>query len=137
MSGKIFFDTNVVVYAATNNDARAPLAQAFLAAGGSISAQVLNEFANTARRKLERSWPEVIDAVRTLRALCTECLPVTEQTHEAATRIARRLGYSFYDSLIIASALEAKCTTLLTEDMQHGQVIDRRLIIANPFRSSV
>ncbi len=87
MSGKIFFDTNVVVYAATNNDARAPLAQAFLAAGGSISAQVLNEFANTARRKLERSWPEVIDAVRTLRALCTECLPVTEQTHESATRI--------------------------------------------------
>jgi predicted nucleic acid-binding protein len=137
MSGKKFFDTNVLVYAATNNDTRALSAQAFLAEGGSISVQVLNEFANTARRKLERSWPEVIDALAALRVLCTECLPITEQTHDSATRIAQVLGYSFHDSLIIASALEANCTTLLTEDMQCGQVIDGRLTIQNPFRNSV
>ncbi len=135
MNGKKFFDTNVVLYAATDNDARTTLAQAYLAEGGTISEQVLNEFANMARRKLERSWPQVTDALRILRALCTECLPITERTHDAATRIAQRLGYSFYDSLIIASALEAKCTMLLTEDMQHGQIIDGRLTIVNPFRN--
>jgi predicted nucleic acid-binding protein len=40
---------------------------------------------------------------------------------------------TFYDALIVASALEAGCTTLLSEDIQDGRVIDGRLTIRNPF----
>jgi len=47
--------------------------------------------------------------------------------------IAQRYQFSFYDSLIIASALEAGCITLYSEDMQHEQVIEKRLTIRNPF----
>ena len=62
-------------------------------------------------------------------------LPITLATHEAALGIAARFGYRIYDSLIIASALEAACATLYSEDMQDGQVIEGRLTIRNPFRS--
>ena len=105
-----------------------------LAEGGAISVQVLNEFANVARRKLRMSWPEVARAVDAVRAFCPPPLSITVGTHEAALGIAGRLGYRFYDSLIIASALEANCATLFSEDMQDGQVIDGRLTIRNPFR---
>jgi predicted nucleic acid-binding protein len=47
--------------------------------------------------------------------------------------IAERYGFSFYDSLIISSALQSGCTVLYSEDMQHGQKIDGQLLISNPF----
>jgi predicted nucleic acid-binding protein len=53
--------------------------------------------------------------------------------HEAALSIAARLHYQLYDAMIIAAALEAGCVTLYSEDLQHGQVIERRLTIRNPF----
>ena len=56
------------------------------------------------------------------------------ETHDEALRLAERYGYSISDSLILASALEAGCETLWSEDMQHGLKIDGRLRIANPFR---
>jgi predicted nucleic acid-binding protein len=94
---------------------------------------VLNEFAQTAKRKLHKSWPEIRLTLAAFRVLCAECLTLTEQTHDAAVRIAERYGYGFYDSLILASALEANCETLLSEDLQDGQVVDDRLTIRNPF----
>jgi predicted nucleic acid-binding protein len=133
MSGKVFLDTNILIYAATSSDDRSVCAQAALANGGSISVQVLNEFAQTARRKLNRSWPEIRSTLSAFRILCAECLPITEHTHDSALQIAQRYEYGLYDSLILASAIEAKCKTLLSEDMQHGQVIDGRLTIRNPF----
>jgi predicted nucleic acid-binding protein len=133
MSGKVFFDTNILIYAATSSDDRSVRAQAALANGGSISVQVLNEFAQTARRKLNRSWSEIRSTLSAFRVLCAECLPITDHTHDAALQIAQQYEYGLYDSLILASAIEAKCETLLSEDMQHGQVIDGRLTIRNPF----
>ena len=61
-------------------------------------------------------------------------LPLTVATHEAAVRLAARDGTAFYDTLLVASALEANCDTLLTEDMQDGRVVEARLTIRNPFR---
>ncbi|MCY7350108.1 MAG: hypothetical protein LH606_05515 [Cytophagaceae bacterium] len=52
-----------------------------------------------------------------------------------ALRIKGRYGYQFYDSLIIATALQVGCTVLYSEDMQDGQVIDLRLTILNPFKT--
>jgi predicted nucleic acid-binding protein len=133
MSADVFLDTNILVYAIAGNDTRTAQAAALLRQGGVISVQVLNEFANVARRKLRRSWPEIAEALASLRVLFPDPRPIGLATHDAAVGIAARNGFAFYDSLIVASALEAGCLTLLSEDLQDGQVIDGRLTIRNPF----
>jgi predicted nucleic acid-binding protein len=135
VKGGAFFDTNLLVYAALQPDPRSDRARDLLARGGVVSVQVLNEFANVARRKLGRPWPEVKQALADIRALCPPPLPLTVATHEAALGVAERLGYRLYDSLIMASALEAGCATLYSEDMQDGQVVEGRLTIRDPFRA--
>ncbi len=132
MSG-VFFDSNVLVYTLAADDPRAAVAVTLLAQGGTVSVQVLNEFANVAYRKMKLSWAEVSEALASLCILCAPPLPLTVATHEAALAIATRYQFSFYDALIVASALEADCTMLFSEDMQDGQVIDGRLTIQDPF----
>ena len=131
---KVFLDTNVVLYTLAEGDPRRPIARTRLAQGGTISVQVLNKFATVARRKLKLSWPEVYKALAVVRTLCPPPVPLTLATHEAALALASQHSFSLYDALIVASALEAGCDTLLSEDMQHGRVIDARLTITNPFR---
>jgi predicted nucleic acid-binding protein len=133
MREKVFFDTNVLVYAIGQSDARTPAAEALLAAGGVVSVQVLNELAAVARRKLGMTWADVADALSAIRTLCPSPVPLTEETHDAALSLAARHGLHIYDALVVAAALEAGCTTLYSEDLQTGRVIDRRLRIENPF----
>ncbi|MGA3400485.1 MAG: PIN domain-containing protein [Acetobacteraceae bacterium] len=135
MTERFFLDSNVLIYAALQPDARSDAARALLARRGTISVQVLNEFANVAHRKLRRSWEEIAQALAGIRVLCLPPLPITAALHEAAVGVAARTGYQFYDALIIASALDAGCTTLFSEDLQDGQVIEGRLTIRNPFAS--
>jgi predicted nucleic acid-binding protein len=59
---------------------------------------------------------------------------LTIDTHDAGRRIAAKYGYSVFDGLIAASALEAECDTLYSEDLQDGQVIEGRVTIRNPFQ---
>ena len=128
-----FLDTNILLYTLDHGDPRRPIARAILGRGGIISTQVLNEFVNVAQRKLKLSWLETTTALKQLRDLCRPCLPLTVATHESAITVAERYGLAFYDALIVASALEAGCNTLLTEDMNNVQRIDGRLTIRNPF----
>jgi predicted nucleic acid-binding protein len=128
-----FFDTNVVLYLASGDRAKADRAESLIAAGGIISVRVLNEVANVARRKMRLSWDETLAFLSTVRAL----LPVeklTIETHETGLVLAERYGFSIYDSMIAAAALLAGCDTLWSEDMQDGMLIDARLRIANLFR---
>ena len=134
MSDRVFFDTNVLVYAIGQQDARTPTAEALLARGGLISVQVLNELAAVAHRKLRMSWPDIAEALEAIRILCPGPVPVTVGVHDAALRLAGQYGFHIYDALIVAAALEAECATLYTEDLQTGQVIDGRLTIDNPFK---
>ena len=133
MSERCFLDTNVLLYASLQPDHRSDAARALLARRCWISVQVLNEFANVARRKLVRSWPEIARALAAVRRLCAPPLPLTVATHEAAIAIAERSGYGLYDALIIAAALQGGCTTLFSEDLHDGEVIEGRLTIRNPF----
>jgi len=126
-----FFDTNVIVYAFLDI-ARRERALDLIAAGGVISAQVLNEFTNVARHKRERDWTEIERAVSVIRARFPDVMPLTADTHASALDLARYHGLSFYDALIVAAALEAGCDTLYTEDMQHGRSLGG-LTIINPF----
>ena len=133
MTDRVFLDTNVLLYATLQPDPRAGTARALLARRGTVSVQVLNEFANVASRNLRRSWPEIARALSAIRVLCPPPLPLTLATHKAGIAIADRTRYRLYDALIIASALEAGCVTLFSEDLHNGQVIDGQLTIRNPF----
>lgn len=133
MSDRIFFDTNVLVYAIGQHDARTSIAEALLSRGGVISVQVLNELASVAHRKLRLSWREVTQALEAIRILCPSPIPITAEMHEAALRLAVRHGFHIYDALIVAAALQADCATLYSEDLHSGQIIEGRLTICNPF----
>jgi predicted nucleic acid-binding protein len=136
MPNKVFFDTNVLIYAVAQDDPRNSRAEELLATGGILSVQVLNEFVSVARRKLQMPWKEVREALEAIRILCAPPFPITIDTHDAAVRIAVAYNYSVYDALIAAAALEAACVTLYSEDFQDGQIIEGRLRICNPFRGS-
>ena len=127
-----FLDTNVVLYVASGDPVKADRAEAIIAEGGAISVQVLNEFANVARRKMRMSWSETHASLDLLRSLLA-VHPVTVETHETGLALAERYNLSIYDAMIVASALHADCDTLWSEDMHPGLVIDGRLRIANPF----
>ena len=137
MNADVFLDNNVLIYAALGDDPRKVVAGGLLAGGGTISVQVLNEFASVAHRKFRRSWVEITGVLALFRTLCPPPLPIGGDTHSSALTIAERDKVAFYDALIIASALQANCVELLTEDMQDGRVIDGRLTIRNPFAPAV
>jgi predicted nucleic acid-binding protein len=128
-----FFDTNVLVYLASADPAKADRAEQVLAGGGTISVQVLNELATIARRKMHLSWTETTDLLATIRALVA-VVPLTIETHEVGLSLAQRFGLSIYDAMIAASAMLSGCDTLWSEDMQHGMALDNGLRIRNPFR---
>jgi len=132
MNAKPFFDTNILLYAFNEDDPRNEVARILLAAGGVIGVQTLNDFAAVAKRKAGRSWQQVSEALQAIRDLCPTVIPLTVDTHEAALPIAERYGYHISDSLVIVAALEARCRTLYSEDMQDGQKIGD-LTIRNPF----
>jgi predicted nucleic acid-binding protein len=127
-----FFDTNVLVYIASEDTAKADRAEAIVAAGGAISVQVLDELANVARRKMQLSWAGTHALLSLLRGLLT-VHPLTLETHETGLELAERYGFSTYDAMIAASALHAGCDTLWSEDMQHGMALDEGLRVVNPF----
>ena len=134
MSDRAFLDTNVFVYAIVQDDPRSHHAEELIAEGGKVSVQVLNEFAAVAREKTSMAWGEVQLALESIQILCPDALPITLDTHKEALALAEKYGYKIYDALIVASALEARCTILYSEDMQDGQVIERQLTIRDPFR---
>jgi predicted nucleic acid-binding protein len=136
MSARAFFDTNVLVYSLGAKDPRGSQAEQLLAEGGVVSVQVLNEFTDVARRKMRMSWDDVKQALQVIQIFCPDPVPITMDTHERALIIAKRHDIRIYDALILACALATNCTTLYTEDLQDGQVIDKRLTIRNPFRFS-
>ena len=135
MNDKAFFDTNVLVYAHTDIDIKKRQAAQDLISGKKytvISTQVLQEISNTLFRKFKHSWPDVSSVIQQLIAY-NRIHSNTAETIARAIDIAARYGFSFYDSLIVASALETGCSILYSEDMQHEQKIDNILTILNPF----
>jgi predicted nucleic acid-binding protein len=128
----MFFDTNVLVYFFSESGRRTQVAEQLLAQGGIVSVQVLNELVAVARGKLKVGWDEARAWVEEALIFCPNPRPLTLETHQSALRICARYGYGIYDGLILAAAIEAKCTKFYSEDMQHGHVIEG-LRIENPF----
>lgn len=128
-----FVDTSVLLYLLSADAAKADRAEEILTAGTVISVQVLNEFAAVALRKLGMTVAEVREVLQPITAIC-RVSPLTVEIHQRGLQIAERYRFSIYDSLIIATALDSDCATLLTEDLQDGQIIDDVLTVRNPFR---
>lgn len=129
-----FFDTNVLLYLLSADAAKADRVEEMLAAGATISVQVLNEFTSVALRKLGLTVAEVREALESLTSIC-KVVPVTLEIHQQALQVVERYRFSIYDALIVAAAIDAGCTTLCTEDLQDGQVIANTLTVRNPFRT--
>jgi len=129
-----FFDTNILVYA-QQTGGKADRARALFSGGGKISVQVLNEFTAVSRRKQRRDWHEIAEAISDVLTVTDPPLALTLELHVAARVFAEDHRLSFYDALIVASAIEAGCDILYSEDMQHGRSIGG-LAIVNPFFES-
>ncbi|HTO79134.1 MAG TPA: PIN domain-containing protein [Methylocystis sp.] len=122
-----------LVYLASGDPEKSDIAERLVAQGGAISVQVLNEFANVARRKMGFSWKETHEFLATLRELFT-VHPVSIETHETGLVLAERYGLLIYDAMIAAGALLAGCDRLFSQDMQRGMALREGLRIVDPFR---
>lgn len=140
MSAEVFIDTNVLVYQVDARDrqkqaiAERIVRQALLTGDGCISFQVVQEWLNTVTRKaaIPLGLPQAQAFLDTVLApLCAVSSSVG--LYRRSLDLQQRWQFSFYDSLIVAAALEAGCTRLLSEDLQHGQRIES-LVIENPFK---
>jgi predicted nucleic acid-binding protein len=139
MSGRIFLDTNVFVYALSKSVpskqviASRLLKDAIESGRGTISFQVVQEFFNVAFRRFTPPMTTV-DAEQFLTVTLRPLLAVQSSygLYMQALQLTRGHSLSWYDSLLVAAALESDCRTLYTEDLQHGQTFDS-LRIVNPF----
>ena len=138
--GTVFLDTNIFVYAFLASEPRkrskaVELIEACLGSGrGSVSYQVVQEFANVARKKFASSL-SASDCKAFIDAAMQPLNRVASSTGlvHSALDLQDELRYSFYDCLMVAAALQSDADTLYTEDLQHWQLVRGTLRIVNPF----
>jgi predicted nucleic acid-binding protein len=139
MRGRFFLDTNVFAYSFdTTAPAKARKAALLIrraadSGQGIVSYQVVQEFFNIALRR----FPQPMAMAEAEQYLITVFRPLlaihsSPALYVEGLRIAAKHRFSWYDSLIVAAALEAQCETLFSEDLQHGREIEG-LKIQNPF----
>ncbi|RPI78594.1 MAG: PIN domain-containing protein [Desulfobacteraceae bacterium] len=139
MKDKFFLDTNIIVYSFdAQNPGKQKTAQGLInsalsGAQGVVSYQVVQEFINVAIRKFQKPL-SYIDCRMYVEQVLTPLCEIFPDIpfYLSGLNLSEKYHYSFYDSLIIAAALEAKCKTLFSEDFQHDQEI-KGLKIVNPF----
>ena len=134
MNAEFFLDTNILLYAASTAAAEKPkreVARELLGRDGAgFSVQVLAEFFVNATSKFKLPEDTVIRILESLESY--PVLPVTEAVFWSALAIRKRYQISYWDSAIIAAAIELRCDTLYSEDLNHGQVYEG-LRVVNPF----
>lgn len=141
MKDKVFIDTNIFVYAFLDTDdniqhAKHLKAVDFLKRFGTdnpvtISTQVLSEY-YSALLKNKISDADIQESVERL-VNSIEVVPVSIHTVMGSYSIKNKYHYSYWDSLIVTSALQNNCTVIYSEDMQHNQKIENQLSIINPY----
>lgn len=139
MSDRFFLDTNIFVYSfdtsSPKKSARATklIRTAIETRGGIVSYQVVQEFFNVALRRFSKPM-SVVDAEQYLSTTFRPLLSVhsSQALYGEALRVAGRYRLSWYDSLVVASAVEGKCDVLYSEDFQDGQQMGS-VTVSNPF----
>jgi len=132
---KVFIDTNVLIYAYSEDEPnKSKLANKIIFSNESvISIQVINELSNILYKKFNLTAPLILKLINELEENL-EIVDFNINTIKSAHNIKESYRYSYYDSLIIATALENNCLILYSEDMQHNQTIENQLKIINPFK---
>ncbi len=139
MSDRFFLDTNIFIYTfdsgspAKQRKARELIQKGLTSHKGVVSYQVVQEFFNVALRRFATPM-KLSEAEQYLDTAFRPMLSIhsTATLFKEALRIQADTGFSWYDSLIVAAAVQADCRTLFSEDLQHGRKIGS-LAIANPF----
>ena len=136
MSDKYFLDTNILIYSIGNIIPKKKISVDLIGKNAVISTQIITESANVMYRKLNCGYSEIRSVTdRFAKEMNLDI--ITHQTVRTAFDIAEKYGYSYYDSQVIASALESDCAILYSEDLQHNQIIETCIRIINPFQISV
>ena len=136
MTGRVFIDTNILLYAEFEDGSNKHrvtqklLLQDLLGAEVFISTQVFNEFYVQAMRKGKTA--DDIEAVLQQYITKFNVLPLDLGLVKDGWRIKRQYQFSYWDSLVVAASLSSACKVLYTEDLQDGQIIDDTLHIINP-----
>ena len=139
MKDKVFIDTNLWIYLHATDSIKEKNQRVVKLIDVYyddiiISTQVLGEVFNVLIKKGLKEKVQAKDIILNL-SEHFEVVGVLVKTVMKAIDISIRYRFSYWDSLIVASALESDCSILFTEDMQHGQVIENTLTIKNPFIS--
>jgi predicted nucleic acid-binding protein len=141
MTERVFIDSNIFTYAYTGDDEQKHIiARNLLRDNGLhneiiLSVQILNEFYAVmakykyAHAEIKLCMNEIIEQVKVM--------PLELETVKQCIVIKEKYGYSWWDSLILTSALENDCAIVYSEDMQSNQVIENKLKIVNPFTELV
>ncbi len=134
MSDRIFIDTNVLIYLYSQEKEKQQIVLSIFESEHTfcISTHVMMEFCNVLIKKLKYPRNAVDIALEDFKENF-EILVVDFQMIKHALRIQEQYQYSFFDSLVLATAIVSNCTRVYSEDMQHDQLIDGMLRIWNPF----
>lgn len=136
MKPTCFIDSNILIYALTDKGEKGKVASNLIRNYSIvISTQVLNEFCNVVLRKNLMTFDEVKWLLPRLQE-DFKIMLIDFDLVKKTLEIKQRLNYSYWDSLIVATALASGVTTLYSEDMLHSQVIDGQITILNPFKST-
>ena len=133
---KAFVDTNIFLYLFSNSASDLKKRQSAYSVlqnyDCQISTQVLNEFSNVCIRKWKLPVIQVKGLLNQIMSYCDTAY-IYEDTINQAIDVNNKYGFSYYDCLMISSALERGCKYLISEDMADGQVIEGVLTIKNVF----
>lgn len=133
MNGKIFLDSNVLVYGVSEDEAeKSTIARNLVVPGFFCTPQVVFEYMNVCRRKLGYSKNETIELANDLLRIAI-LLSENDEVVRKSLSLLGKFDFSFFDSKIVASALLSGCSVLYSEDLHHGLVIENKLHIVNPF----
>jgi predicted nucleic acid-binding protein len=115
-----------------SNDHKRSAAQKLLLQTPFINAQVLTEVANVCKRRFNYNKDQIL---LLWSDLVNDCgfIDTTKLTFQKSIDLVKKYNFQIFDALIVCSALEANCSTLYSEDMQHNMMIEDKLKIINPF----
>lgn len=130
---KIAIDTNILIYLHEENPSfKTEKANEIILNCPIVSTQVISEYLNVLKRLLKAPKLVLIEYSITLANIC-DIININKEILEKSKKLILRYDFQLFDSIIIASALEADCNILYSEDLQHNQLIENRLTIINPF----
>ncbi|MDR3001809.1 MAG: PIN domain-containing protein [Fibromonadaceae bacterium] len=134
MNGKVFLDTNILIYYSRTDcpDKKQAAAKIIKEYDCVISAQVVNEICSVLTKKYPTLEKDIKLFLDDLIDIC-EVVQTSTDLAFLALKLHFKYKTSYYDSLILAAALESNSSILYSEDLQHGQVIESSLKIMNPF----